>query len=170
MGSGDLNIGTQASFRILVTACCVCVWNLCFAGFHMTVRPWRTSICPHFSLVAQLCLILCDPTDCSSPIHNQLPELAQRLLITRIINQRTFHIIVINKCMKWSESRSVVSDSLQPHGSYSSWNYPGQDTGVSSLSLLQGSSQTRDQTQVSCIAGGFFTSWATREAQEYWSG
>ena len=26
------------------------------------------------------------------------------------------------------------------------------------------SSQTRDQTQISCIAGGFFTSWATREA------
>ena len=26
-----------------------------------------------------------------------------------------------------------------------------------------------DQTQVSCIAGGFFTSWATNEAQEYWS-
>ena len=24
--------------------------------------------------------------------------------------------------------------------------------------------------QVSSIAGGFFTSWATREAQEYWSG
>ena len=34
----------------------------------------------------------------------------------------------------------------------------------------RGSSQTRNQTQVSCIAGGFFTSWATREAQEYWSG
>ena len=31
-------------------------------------------------------------------------------------------------------------------------------------------SQPRDQTQVSCITGGFFTSWATREAQEYWSG
>ena len=26
--------------------------------------------------------------------------------------------------------------------------------------------QPRDKTQVSCIAGGFFTSWATREAQE----
>ena len=25
-------------------------------------------------------------------------------------------------------------------------------------------------TQVSCIAGKFFTIWATREAQEYWSG
>ena len=32
------------------------------------------------------------------------------------------------------------------------------------------SSRPRDQTQVSPIAGGFFTSWATREAQEYWSG
>ena len=36
--------------------------------------------------------------------------------------------------------------------------------------LSRGSSQPRDQTQVSRIAGGFFTSWATREAQEYWSG
>ena len=34
----------------------------------------------------------------------------------------------------------------------------------------RGSSQPRDQTQVSCIAGGIFTSLATREAQEYWSG
>ena len=34
----------------------------------------------------------------------------------------------------------------------------------------RGSSQPRDQTQVSCITGRFFTSWATREAQEYWSG
>ena len=32
----------------------------------------------------------------------------------------------------------------------------------------RGSSQPRDPTQVSCIAGRFFTSWATREAQEYW--
>ena len=31
----------------------------------------------------------------------------------------------------------------------------------------RGSSQHRDQTQVSCIAGRFFTSWATREAQAY---
>ena len=34
----------------------------------------------------------------------------------------------------------------------------------------RGSFQPRDWTQVSCIAGRFFTSWATREAQEYWSG
>ena len=34
----------------------------------------------------------------------------------------------------------------------------------------RGSSQPLDRTQVSCIAGRFFTNWATREAQEHWSG
>ena len=34
----------------------------------------------------------------------------------------------------------------------------------------KGSSQPRDPTQVSHITGRFFTSWATREAQEYRSG
>ena len=34
----------------------------------------------------------------------------------------------------------------------------------------RGSSHPRDRTQVSCIEGGFLTIWATREAQEYWSG
>ena len=34
----------------------------------------------------------------------------------------------------------------------------------------RGFSQPRDRTQDSSIAGGFFTSWATREAQEHWSG
>ena len=36
-----------------------------------------------------------------------------------------------------SESRSVVSDSLQPHGLYSPWNSPGQNTSVGSLSFFQ---------------------------------
>ena len=34
--------------------------------------------------------------------------------------------------------RSVVSDSLWPHGLYSPWNSPGKNTAVGSLSLLQG--------------------------------
>ena len=35
-----------------------------------------------------------------------------------------------------------------------------------SVPFSRGSSQPRDRTQVSCIAGRFFTSWATREAQK----
>ena len=34
----------------------------------------------------------------------------------------------------------------------------------------RGSPQPRDQTRVSHIVGGFFTSLDTREAQEYWNG
>ena len=37
-----------------------------------------------------------------------------------------------------SESRSGMSDSLQPHGLHSPWKSPGQNTGEGSLSLLQG--------------------------------
>ena len=40
--------------------------------------------------------------------------------------------------VKWSESLSVVSDSLWPHGPYSPWNSPGQNTELASRSLLQG--------------------------------
>ena len=63
-----------------------------------------------------------------------------------------------------------MSNSLQPHGLY---NLSGsfvhgilqaRNTGVESHSLLQGSSLSRDSTQVSCIAGRFFTVWATKEA------
>ena len=38
------------------------------------------------------------------------------------------------------------------------------------IPFSRGSSQSKDWTQVSCIAGRFFTSWATGEAQEYWRG
>ena len=105
---------------------------------------------------------------------------------------------------KW-KSCSVVSNSSRPHRLYSSWNSPGQNTGVGSLSLLQGifpiqglnpgfshcrqilyhlshkgtprilewvaypfsseSSQLRNGTEISYIAGGFFTNWAIREAR-----
>ena len=37
-----------------------------------------------------------------------------------------------------NESHSIVSSFLQLHGLYSPWNSPGQNTGVGSLSLLQG--------------------------------
>ena len=53
-----------------------------------------------------------------------------------------------------SESHSVMSDPSRLHGLYSSWNSLGQNTEAGSLSLLQGNFPT----QVSCIAGGFFTS------------
>ena len=68
-----------------------------------------------------------------------------------------------------SGSHSVVSDSLRPHRLYSPWNSPDQNTGVGSLSLLQGIFPTQgDGTQVSLIASGFSTSWAIRE-DSHWA-
>ena len=37
-----------------------------------------------------------------------------------------------------SENLSVMSNSLQPHGLYTPWSSPGQNTGAGSCSLLQG--------------------------------
>ena len=53
----------------------------------------------------------------------------------------SLHTIVTLSSMKFkeseSESHSVVSNFLQPHG-LSPWNSPGQNTRVGSLPLLQG--------------------------------
>ena len=62
--------------------------------------------------------------------------------------------------VKWSESRSVVSNSL--------WLVHGilQARILEWVAFLfsRGSSQPRNRTGVSCIAGGFFTNWAIRKA------
>ena len=103
--------------------------------------------------------------------------------------------------VKVTQSCSTVCDPMDYI--YSSWNSPGQNTGVGSLSLLQGifptqglnpglphcrqilyqlshkgsprilewvacpfssgSCRHRNWTRVSCMTGGFFTSWAIRE-------
>ena len=66
-------------------------------------------------LVAQLCLILYDSTDCSLP-------------------GSSVHGILQAKILDWV-----------------------------AISFFRGSSQPRDQTLVSCIAGRFFATWATME-------
>ena len=46
-----------------------------------------------------------------------------------------------------------LCQTLRHHGLYSSWNSPGQNTGVGSLFFSRGFSQPKDRTQVSHIAG-----------------
>ena len=54
------------------------------------------------------------------------------------LNKKTAQICFLSNIIRDSESRSVMSDSLRPHGLFSPWNSPGQNTGLGSLSLLQG--------------------------------
>ena len=56
-------------------------------------------------------------------------------------------------------SRSVVSDSVRPHGPYRllcPWGSPGKNTGVGRYALLQGIIPTQGSNPVSCTAGRFF--------------
>ena len=67
------------------------------------------------------------------------PNKPQRLINLSLFQVFVSEILVYNVCMcvYESESHSVMSNSLPPHGLYSQWNSPGQNTGVGSLSLLQ---------------------------------
>ena len=61
-------------------------------------------------------------------------------------------------------SPSVVSSSLQFHGLYGPWTSLGQKKWVAfPFPFPRGSSQPRDWTQVSCIAGRFFTAEPQRK-------
>ena len=66
-----------------------------------------------------------------------------------------------------TQSRPTLCDPMDCSlpGSSVHGDSPGKNTGMVSLPFSRGYSQPRDQTQVSCIAGRFFTDWANREAQ-----
>ena len=68
--------------------------------------------------------------------------------------------------VKVTQSCPTLSDPVD----YSPWNSPGQNTGMGSLSLLQRIFPTQGSNPNIRIAGKFFSSWATKEAQEYWDG
>ena len=65
-------------------------------------------------------------------------------------------------CAKLPQSCPALCDPMDcsPPGSSVHGDSPGKYTGVSCHALLHGYSQPRDRTQVSHIAGGFFTIWA----------
>ena len=70
----------------------------------------------------------------------------------------------LDSLQRLSESYSVMSDSLRLHGLYSPWNSPGKNIlEWVAITFSRGSSQLRDQTPVSGIAGRSFTIWATRK-------
>ena len=60
----------------------------------------------------------------------------------------TWHLKLNRSLGSISESHSVVSDSLWPHGLYSPWNSPGQNSGVGRVAFpfSRGSSQPRSPT------------------------
>ena len=81
--------------------------------------------------VAQSCLTVCDPMDCSPP-GSPLPG---------ILQARTLEWVAISFSNKWKWSRSVMSNSSRPQGLQPTsllrpWVFPGKITGVGCHCLL----------------------------------
>ena len=89
------------------------------------------------------------------PVLTELPYAIYYLTLTTLVS---FWV------SEWvSEVWSVMSNSLQPHGIVHAILQPKILEWVA-FPLFRGSSQPRDRTQVSRVAGRFFISWTTKEA------
>ena len=111
-------------------------------------------------LVTQSCSTLCHPTDCSpldSSVHGDSPgkntglgchALLQGSFPTQALNPGLLHCRQILYHLSHQGSPRTLR-----------WvTYP----------FSRGTSRPRNRTRVSCIAGRFFTNWATREALPIW--
>ena len=136
---------------------------MCVQVFVYTLL-YRSWTCYVLCLVAQLCPVLCNPMDCSHPNssgHGDFPgknigmgchTLLQGIFPTQRSNPGLPHCRQILYCMSHQGSLRILQWVADPFSRGTSW--------------------TGNWTMVSWIAGGFFTSWATREAwitKEVWS-
>ena len=95
------------------------------------------------------------PDPGTEPMPPESPALAGRLLTTEPPGK-----------VKVKMKVSVVPNSLGPHGLYSHGILQIRILEWVAVPFSRGSSHPRDRIHISCIAGGFFISWATREAPE----
>ena len=107
--------------------------------------------------VIQLCLTLCNPMDCSPPgssVHGDspgkntgsgLPSLLQGIFPTQGSNRGLLHCRWILYCLSHQRNPRILEWVVYP--------------------FSRGTSRSRNQTRVSCIASLFFTSSATQETR-----
>ena len=113
-------------------------------------------LCAVLSFVTQSCPTLCNPMDCNPPgssVHGDaLGKNSHAMPSSRGSSQPEIE----------PRSPTLQVDSLPPEPPVKPKN-----TGVRvAHPFFRGSSRPRNWTRVSCIAGRFFTSWATREAHQ----
>ena len=107
-------------------------------------------------LVAQLCLTLCDPLDCTpagSSVHGIL-QVKNTGVVCHALLQGIFPTQGLNPGLP--HCRQILYH-LSHQGSPRILEWMA-------YRFSRGSSRPRNWTGVSCIAGRFFTSWATRKA------
>ena len=141
------------------------------------------------TLVAQSCPILCNPMDCSLPgssVHGIFQarilgwvaiSFSRGIFLTRRSNpglphyRQTPYPLSHQGSPKKVKVKALIVQSRPTLCNHMDCSLPGSSVhGILQARILKwvpfsrGFSQPRDQTQVSCIAGRFFTSWPPREA------
>ena len=124
--------------------------------------PWRSSwvagehSCAVLCLVAQLCLTLCDPMDCSPPGSS----------VMGILQARILEWVAMPSSRRSSQLGHQTQVSHIAGGFFTVLRHQGSSRIREWVAypFSTESPQPRNWTRVSFIAGGFFTSWATREA------
>ena len=79
------------------------------------------------------------------------------------INERMNTSVGVFTTLEYMRVYSVVSDPVTPWTV--AWDFSDKNTGVGCHFLLQGSSQPRDRTQLSCVVRRILYHWSTKEAQ-----
>ena len=138
---------------------------------------WQPLLVVQFSSVAQLCRILCDPVDCSTPgfpVHHQLLELAQThvyqvsdaiqsshpLLVVTVgvfLNSLELQLLLAGTC--WiAQSYLTLCDFIDysPPGSSIHGIFHARILEWVAISSSRGSFWPRNQTCIFCIAGRYF--------------
>ena len=103
---------------------------------------------------------------------NILNVLCSLLFLSFWLDDLSMSSLILSQCVKWGKVKVAQScPTLWDPMNYTVHGIlPTRILKWVAVPFYSRSFQPRDRTQVSRIAGRFFTSWATREAQEYWSG
>ena len=99
----------------------------------------------------QLCVVVC------KYVFRHMSECRSSCYLNSSLSSLFFFFIV-------SENHSVVSTLCDPMDCIVRGIFQARVLEWVAFPFSSGLSQPRNQTQVSCIAGGFFTNWAMREA------
>ena len=106
----------------------------------LPLTPSSTQITPIMCIYTSFCFFLC--------VEPPLILIYKKWIFTFFHLNHAYlyqtHTFLYINIVRYSESCSVMSNSLWPHGLYSPWNSLGQNTGVGSHSLPQGIFPTQE--------------------------
>ena len=120
------------------------------------MMPAATAAAAAAAKSLQSCPTLCDPID-GSPSGSPVPGILQ----ARTLQWVNLHVVseVAQSCLTLCDSMDCSPPGSLVHGIFQAWILEWV-----AISFSRGSSQPRNRTQASRIAGRRFTIWATREA------